>query len=503
MRKKPIAIVMSEDSQEGERISNLFKDYEDIDFDNNISKERERIGKGGQVMIGTDLNSNSSHQVFARKMQEEEPNCARMLFTSPKRLVRQYKEQSRGLFSHLRGKTSKGSLLSMYFSYKGEELGPEKVNWDDFRVWFRKNYPTFHDIIIEDRGKPLKTEFKSAMDYVREEGFMFQPITVSLDGLGAFNMGTIEKLVRGDCVSYVYPHSDFVEKELNGDYDLVFNSLDLSRAERDKIITGTREEIFDTEPDVFIIARGKHGIDYSKFKTRVELIEMLLKTSIPKIDPILDKAIDKEYTGLMNIQSNPTGHLLYYAIKRGMAKSQVTSFPPDTIRHISELCEQLREFDPSIKEDDIELEAIGEHMIRGGTPLYYNCKVRGKPLMKAFPQMKDKKLQEIVRDKADKGLLVMQSAEKFKHDYRGVPERARECLSDIAHYKEFSRYPIYTGVLSCPAKFIYKGKGDNTNVRVQPIFTNISDLTKGDKEAEAEIKGDIKKIVKLTKQYLK
>jgi hypothetical protein len=118
--------------------------------------------------------------------------------------------------------------------------------------------------------------------------------------------------------------------------------------------------------------------------------------------------------------------------------------------------------------------------------------------------MGDEGLQEIVCEKARrKGLTVMQSAEKFKHDYRGVPERVRECLSDIAYYIEHSRYPIYTGILSCPARFIYQGKGDKSNVRVQPVFKNINDLTKGDKDVAAGMRRDIREVIRATKPYIK
>ncbi len=493
--KKPVAIVVSRKTEERKKISDLLKNGVSrelgMDFEIKSYEERERMGNGGQLYIATSLDSNSSEQRFARRIRNEEPHCARLLVTNTKGLIDQDIENPNS------------SLLSNYLSYKGES---SSIDWKDFKKWFREYYPTFQDIVIEDKKdkNSLKIEIKNAIDYLREKRKIYQPITIGLDGLGAFGMGTLEKAVRGNCVSCAYVHSDFVEEEYKSDYNFLLNSLDLSGEEKEKIFPGSREEIFDAQPDVFIIARGKRGVDYSKYKTRAEIIEIALKTGIPKIDPILDEIINKEYPGLVAVQSNPNGHLIYYAMKRGIDKSQLTSFPPDTIRHRAELYEELKKFDPKIKEEDIELEAIGEHMTNGGTPLYYSCKVKGKPLMKVFPQMNDQGLQEAICKRAQrKGLLVMQSAEEFRHDYRGVPERIRECLSDIAHYREYTRYPIYTGILSGPARFTYQGKGDKINPRIQGVFTDINNLTRGDKKAEAEMRKNIKEIMRLTKPHVK
>ena len=509
--KKPVAII---DAEESQKIANLLKNEVSneigIDVKVNQNDERKRIGKGGQLYITKSLGPNSPQQIFARKMRDEDPNCARMLVTSVRDLVRQDIEYSKeGFISSvtrwMKGDKNKpkSSLLSMYYVHRGERIAPENINWEDFRGWFRRNYPTFHDIVIEREDEnSLKTETKTAIDYLRQKRKIFQPISVGIVGLGKLGLGTLKEATKDTCISHAYVFTNFV----NGNYEPLLGILE--RGRREKSTGGSLEDLFDANPDVLIISTGKHNIDYSQFKTRPELTKMLLETSIPKVKPVLEMALKRKFSGLIAMQTNPNSHLIMYARDLGIHPNQLTSFPPDTNRHIEELYKKIKELYPEtkIREEDIHLLAIGDHM-NGGIPLYSECTISGLkskdvPLLEAFPQFQDKKLQEkVCKDARGVGLGIMQSAGTYKHDYDEVPKHIKDCLKDLAYFQEFSRCPIYQGILSVPVRFTYQGKGNTVEIRVQKA-KKIADLTQ-DEQVREELLGEIDNIKELTHPYLK
>ena len=489
--KKPIAIVVSKKPEERKRIADLLKNGVSkeigIDFKVNQYENRKRKGEGGQLYIATSLNPNSSQQELARTIRDEEPHCARILVTSSRDLINQDMEHTNQ------------SLLSNYLAHKKTAEPP--INWEDVREWFRREYPAFHDIVIERDNHSLEAGVKSAIDYIRKGRKMCQPLSVGIAGLGKLGLGILEEAAGKGYISHTQVFTNFV----GGNYELLLKILE--PGVRDKITSGDLDELFDADPDVLVISTGKHDIDYRQYGTRSELTKMLLETSIPKVRPIIKKSLERKFSGLIAMQTNPNSQLITYARDLGIASDQLTSFPPDTNRHIAELYKKIKELHPEtkIRREDLNLIAVGDHM-NGGIPLYSECTVNGLKsraihLFEAFPEFQDKKLQEEVCKKARGiGLGVMQSAERYEHDYRGVPELVREYLRDMAYFQRDASHPIYYGILGVPVEFTYQGKGDTVNIRVQKA-KNIADLTK-DEEVRREISEEIKDIHEATKPYL-
>lgn len=373
--------------------------------------------------------------------------------------------------------------------------------YEQFSGWLPKNPEQDFDV----------GEVTRKIQELRKDGKLSQPISIGIMGLGTLGLGILEKAARSSHISRAHVYTNFVQ----GEYQALLANLDLAGGEREKIIThGTNlEGVIQEKPDVLLITTGKHGVDYSKFKDRIELTKMLFETTLPKIDPILRAILANNYQGLIAMQSNPNGQLIRYARDLGIPTDQITSFPPDTVRHRAEVYEFLKSLnDPKIREEDIHLIltgnsekpliAIGDHM-KGGIPLYEECVIKGKPLLELYPQLQDRKKRlEICQQARKKGLEVMQSAENFRHDYRGVPERVKECLEDISDLRRHSRYPIYVGLFCLPVEFEYRTSGDEMYVRVKRESASITDLTKN-RRLRQELKEDAMEVRKQTKEWTK
>jgi len=372
--------------------------------------------------------------------------------------------------------------------------------YEQFSGWLPKNPEQDFDV----------GEVTRKIQELRKNGRLVQPISIGIIGLGTLGLGILEKAVKSSHITRAHVYTAFVQ----GEYKPLLANLDLAGEEREKIIThGTNlEGVIQENPDVLLITTGKHGVDYNSYKDRIELTKMLFETTLPKINPILRAILANDYQGLIAMQSNPNGQLIRYARNLGIPTNQITSFPPDTVRHRAEVYEFLKlSNDPKVKEEDIHLIltgnsekpliAIGDHM-KGGIPLYDECVINGKPLLELYPQLQDRKKRfEICQQARKKGLEVMQSAENFRHDYRGVPERVKECLEDISDLRRYSRYPIYVGLFSVPVEFEYKTSGDKMYVRVKRT-SKITDLTKN-KNLIKELGEDAKAVREHTKKWAK
>jgi len=496
MRKPKVVIASNDEDLRKRAATILSENQQGIDFDVKTYEDRERLGNlpESQVYIATSLNPDSNQQKVARKLRDENVKCARILLARVSDLTKQH------------AKFPKASLFSNYFAYikNGQKSKDEKdIKWREFQTWFRENQTAFQDIAIEGDLIPLPIELENTLERVRQRKLMSIPLKIGVIGLGTLGLGILEKAARSDNISSAHVHTHFV----NGDYSPVLNSLDLTGEQRDKIIPHGKdlEEVIKENPDVLLITTGQHGVNYEAYKKREELTEMLFRTGLPKIDPILKAIIANNFQGLIAMQSNPNGHLIKHAMKLGIPREQLTSFSPDTIRHRAELYEYLKELDPKIKEEDILLMAIGEHM-KGGNPLYLEAFVKVnnvlKPLFEAFPELKDEDLRrEICANAKARGLAVVQSASKYQHDYRGVPQRVKECLEDISTLQRYSRYPIYAGLLSVPAEFTYKSFGDDRiEVRVKRTG-DLRSLTKDKNILLNELDPEVKEVINQTKEW--
>lgn len=372
-------------------------------------------------------------------------------------------------------------------------------------------YQEFYGWLPKNTAENFDTgEVIDKVDDFRKQGKLTQPISIGILGLGTLGIGTLVEAVRIPSVRTAQVYTGFVHQDKTpsvDNYASLLDSLDLPGEQREKIKPhiSTIELLTKTSPDVLVVTQGKHGIDYEQYEKRTQLTEELFKTSLPKIDPILRTIQATRFKGLIAMQSNPNGHFIRYANQLGIPMNQLTSFPPDTVRHIAELYEYLKERFPSVKEEEVFLEAIGEHM-KGGTPIYEKGLVGGISLFDVFPELKEyPQLQEMIcNDARARGLKIVKSAKNYEHDYRGVPRRVRECLEDISQLRRTPRYPIYAGLLSAKAEFSYEPYSKNSNkvyarVKKSAPFTEITD----DKRIRKELAKDLGAVIDETKKWQK
>jgi len=351
--------------------------------------------------------------------------------------------------------------------------------------------------------KPFETDALTNLAFkLREERKIKAPLNVGVIGLGKLGLGTVQEIVKEGWVTQVGAFTNFVGGSQD-EYQKLLDSLDLSGEERDKIVTHSDlEGLIETNPDVIVIATGEHDTPYFEYKDRTKLTERLFRKGLPKIDAILESVQRLNCQSLLAIESNPNGHYIHHAIRKGINPFQLTSFSPDTMRHVRVIYETLKKKHPDLKEEEIELMVIGEHM-KGGTPLYNEAKVRGIPLTDFDPRFAKRGFQnKKTREARKQGLEVMQSSTRYSHDYRGVPRRVKEGLQELAHFQPTSRNPIYAGRISVPATFVYSFHDGVCYPRVRPTHQKITEFTQ-DRFATKEIPNDIEKIKRQEREWTK
>jgi hypothetical protein len=377
----------------------------------------------------------------------------------------------------------------------------------------------------ERQGDKKRFKDREIIDKVlelREERRLVQPISMGIIGLGKLGRGCMVESALSDSISNIHIFSNFVQAGL-GSYDEIIKGEEIpsriqsrknqkmpSLNQVEKITAhNSLEGVLAANPDVLVICTGKHNMDYNVPDRRL-LNQELFKTSLPKILPVLEAVKKGEYHGLVAIQSNPNGHLIKYATDppkksrrqraegrggMGIPRQQITSFPPDTIRFIEEIYKYLVENYPNSKTRDIRtiyLIAPGDHPQDGGVPFYETATVsdkrtgRVRPLLEMFSELANQDVQAVINERARKiGLIVANASKKYQSDYRGVPARVIECLEDIACFQQFSRYPIYSGVLSVPTQFSYEPENGRLNIRVDALHENLEELSPDKKILEA------------------
>lgn len=344
--------------------------------------------------------------------------------------------------------------------------------------------------------KPLKKEDieKIVLD-LRQERELTNPISLGVIGLGKLGNSVVADSSEQSWVSHVYRFTNWVK----GDYSQLAH-IEIKRSK----VTDCKslEEVVEANPDVLLITTGEHDIPYHEYPSRNDLDKRLMEGSFAKIKPILQAIKNQNYQGLISIESNVNGPLLYIANKIGIPEYQLTSFPPDTIRHKEELLRRLANIrtkgKTDLTHDDVDLLVVGEHGRE--IPLLEKCTIRGRSLQKSYSKFRKIRYKQRFTNEARKiGLRVMRAAEKSKESYTGTPNSVTEILDDIAHLQASSRFPIYAhlpredGFLSVPSRFTYP-----LSVQAQMY---LEELTQ-DKKILKQLRKQIKYQRELAKPYI-
>ncbi len=415
-----------------------------------------------------------------------------------------------------RGAKSGMTLTTEGTTEEPYEVTRAQAGYKHFEGWLPK----------KETGKRFKiSEVADKIDELRKTRKLVQPISIGIIGLGKLGRGCMVESSTSESISNVHVFSGFVQKG-EGSYEELIRGQELPIRQAEKIIPHDNlEGIVGANPDVLVICTGKHKMNYN-VPNRQVLNRELFQTGLPKVIPVLEAiAGNNNFQGLIAMQSNPNGHLIKYVIDpinpekgkdkgMGIPVQQITSFPPDSIRFASEVFRYLIENCPAAKVREIKginLIAPGDHPSDGGIPLYDEATVlldertgKTRPLLDMFPELKDPQVQESVNTKARSiGLTVVQTSEKYERDYKGVPQRVIECLEDISCFQQYSRYPIYSGLLTVPVQFVYEPEnGNKMHVRVKQVYDTLPQLTK-DKEILRLLRKDVKRTAKQTRRWLK
>ena len=532
--KKPVAIVACEDAEEGERIVNSLNNKDSteprIDWKVKLSQDRTNIGKGGQAYIATDPDRDSSQYKLARKMKKKAVPCARVLVTSKEKLIDQYRTHTSWLRRVLTGrKVKKAPLLKRYFVDRGGERSPEKIDWGDFKNWFR-NTSSFHDIVIEDDKHPLDSEMGDAIEYARQGRKICQPLSIGVIGLGKLGRQAIHDLKAKPHIENVHAFSEFAK----GNYEkLIIPRIAFGKDERKNFhFHDALEELVEANPDLIIVSTGEYGVPYEKYRRINTLTERLMKGSYPKVKKVLELLEEKKYNGCIFMESNPVGPLLQVAKRIGIDPSMLTSISPDLSRHKTLLLEILSgakpwEYEEIMKEimpemsatmakevkrksqrieygerkkdlqySDINLRVIGEHGKE--IPLLREAKVRCKPLVEVFPEFNEYEYRRAFTNEGRHiGLNLMQVAEDLGDNYGGTPDEIVEQIENFAFLGGTipSAYSYFAGAdcfIGAPSIIEYP-------LRIKSV-SDLDDLSQ-DEEAMSELRKHIEYQIALADEY--
>lgn len=367
-------------------------------------------------------------------------------------------------------------------------------------AWYNVGGPELFPHLLT---KPFKSEdIGHIISSLRQNKRIVTPLNVGIVGLGKLGLGTLQELVKESWVTKVETYTGFA-KGSQEKYQEILDSLDLPGEEREKVTThNDLEGLVTTNPDVIVIATGEFETPYAQYSDRTKLTERLFRKGLPKVDQVIQKVKETNCPSLLAMESNPNGQFIHYAVEQGIDPSQLTSFSPDTMRHVRKVYETLKKKNPNLTEDEISLMVMGDHM-KGGTPVYEEAMVRDQRLKQFDPRFAKRAFQNRITGRARKeGLIVMKSSARYGHDYRGVPRKVKEGLQEIAHLQRYPKYSVYAGVVSLPATFVYSTNNGTFFPRVNPTHEDLTDFTQ-DKYVIKEVKGDIKRIRREVKKWTK
>ena len=367
-------------------------------------------------------------------------------------------------------------------------------------AWYKVGGPELFPHLLT---KPFESEdIQTVISNLRQNDGIMTPLNVGVVGLGKLGLGTLQELVKEPWISSVRAYTGFVNGSQE-DYQKVLASLDLPGEERAKITTHSNlEELAQENPDVIVIATGEFNTPYHQYSDRTQLRERLFRKGLPKINQVLKAVKETNCQSLLAMESNPNGQFIHHAIEQEIDPTQLTSFSPDTMRHVRTIYENLKRRHPELSEEDINMMVEGDHM-KGGTPVYEEATVKGQRLKVFEPRFVKRPFQtRLTKKSRDEGLNVMKSAVRYGHDYRGVPRKVKEGLREIAFLHASPRYSIYAGLVSVPARFVYEADDGTFYPRVKPAHEDIKDFTE-DQHVIRELKSDVKRIKREVRRWTK
>ncbi|RLG12006.1 hypothetical protein DRN73_03780 [Candidatus Pacearchaeota archaeon] len=383
----------------------------------------------------------------------------------------------------------KGVKAGKVLTTRGKEPYKETMTEEGYKFfsgWLPKNSEEEFD-----EGEVIRK-----VQELRRDRKLFHPISLGIIGLGKLGRQVVKDAKSRDWLKEVHAYTGFVK----GDYSLIRAQIGIERDEDEKVhFHRDLEEVVEANPDILLITTGEFGIPYKKYSTRRDLRKRLLDGAMPKVEPVLNHVLKTNFSGIISMEANPNGDLLYIAKHKGIPVDQLTSFTPDTVRHKTLLLEKLKREHPDLKYNEIHLTVIGEHGEE--IPLLSECTVRDMPLKEFDKRFDNPEFRERFTEEGRAiGLKVMQAAERLKDNYGGTPGRILEVLDGIAHLQGELKSSIYTyltkedGFLSVPSRLIYP-------LRVRLYNGTIDELTK-DEGVREEVKRQLKAQKEFSKPYL-
>lgn len=314
------------------------------------------------------------------------------------------------------------------------------IDVQKFNSWLNEQSEVFSGFL----SKPIPMKIiQGIISTFKKDSHLYSPQNPGIVGLGQLGKGTIDKLVAPSWVERIIVQSDYANGDVN-EIENALSPLDLTGEQRDKIvICSSFEKLLEENPDEIYFTTGEHNFPYGDYTSRYQLKRRLFRETMPKIDRFGEIILANGFKNPLIVQSNPQGEIMYVLKERGIEPYAISGFPPDTVRFQSFLLDMLRINNPDFNPEDIELTVIGEHGKE--IPLLTDCRVRTAPLTLIYPEYHDPKVRKkSTRKGREKALEMMKVAHITAFNYRGVPERNRECQERIAHLDSEMPYSIYS-----------------------------------------------------------
>jgi len=278
---------------------------------------------------------------------------------------------------------------------------------------------------------------------LRNERKLIQKREIGIYGMGSSGIEIIKRAKVLPGVSKVHAFSNFAK----GDYKYLECAVGLHNKSK-VIFHKSLESLVESNPDIFFITTGEHGIDFSKPINRNDVFE----SSAKKVKPLFEILGKQKYDGLVCNFANPVGPILHVAEMCGLNPKKLTGVSTNAFRTQALLSEYI-----PCEIDDVKAVSIGEH---GGAIIPYDyCLVGDKPLLEVVPEFKNSyTVKKFETELKEKGLNDMRSNQDLRLGYEDAPEAILRVLDDILCLQKNARESLYCyfepGVLGKQGAFL-------------------------------------------------